>query len=189
MRVKLLIPPSFELPILWLAGIGIIRLGVHLRDGWCIDVEGRTKALSQQEDAMPLLPLLEIGRATFYEYLHRVAEIRNELADAIQSFPATFLLKFAFESSVSEYWPLKALDWVNAEAAVDPEIGESLQKLLSRPWVTQRLKQRAEKAAIRASFEKTPKTYRNNEKNGDAMSSRCGQALPGNQRLWPGLYT
>lgn len=155
MRVKLRIPPPFELPMVWLVDIGNIRLGVHQQDGWCIDIEGRTKVLSKQEDVMPLLPLLEIGRVQFYEHLRRVAQTRIELADALQSFPAILLLKFALESSVSDYWPLKALDWIDAETTVDREIGESLQTLLSRPWVTQRLKQRAERVMKRGSVKKT----------------------------------
>ncbi|WP_206957403.1 hypothetical protein [Trinickia acidisoli] len=124
--------------------------------------------LSKQEDVMPLLPLLEMGRVQFYEYLHRLAQTRTELAEAPQSFPAILLLKFAFESSVSDYWPLKALDWLDAGATVDSEIGESLRTLLSRPWVTQRLRQRAERAVKRGSSKKAFKPYESNEKEGDS---------------------
>lgn len=151
MRAKLLIPPFFELPLVWLADIGKVRLGVHVQDGWCIDIAGRTRALSESEDVMPLLPLLEISRAQFYDYLRHLAQTTTELAEAAQSFPDILLLRFAFESSVSDYWPHKALDWLDTDTALDPQIGESLRTLLSRQWVTQRLRQRAEKALKRVS--------------------------------------
>ena len=91
---------------------------------------------------MPLLPLLELDRGQFYEYLHRIVQNRFDLKEIILSFPETLLLEFAFESSVSEYWPLKALDWLASEATVDSRIYVGLKALLYKPWATQRLKQR-----------------------------------------------
>jgi hypothetical protein len=165
MRAKLFIPPSFELPNVWLAGIGKVRLGVHLKDGWCIDIAGRTRALSEPEDVMPLLPLLEMSRAQFYEHVRHLAHTTPELAKATQSFPDVLLLRFAFESSVSDYWPHKALDWLDTDTALDPQIGDSLRALLGRPWATERLKQRAEQALKRAA-KKTFKRLESEAKEG-----------------------
>lgn len=146
MKAKLLFPPFFEPPTAWLVSIGNIRLGVHLLDGWCIEVRGQARVLSRSDDMMHLLPLLEMGRVQFYEYLYRVAQGRSELKEIPSSFPAILLLRFALESSVSDYWPLKALDWIEAETTVDSKIREDLRTLLSKPWVSQRLKQRVERA-------------------------------------------
>lgn len=168
MRAKLLIPPSFEFPIVWLADIGKVRLGVHLQDGWCIDMAGRRRVLSEVNDVMPLLPLLEMSRAQFYGHLRHLAQTTAELAEAYQSFPDILLLRFAFESSVSDYWPHKALDWLDAGTTLDWQIGESLRTLLSRPWVTQRLKQRAETALKRAS-KRTLKGHGSDETEGGCM--------------------
>ncbi|KVD40577.1 hypothetical protein WS61_20465 [Burkholderia sp. ABCPW 11] len=51
------------------------------------------------------------------------------------------MLRFAFESSFSEYWPLKALDWIDGEQAIDPKVRESLRRMSEQRWVTQKLKQ------------------------------------------------
>jgi hypothetical protein len=144
----------------WLASIGSVRLGVHLQDGWCLNMRGQTRLLSKSEDMMPLLPLLEIGREQFYAHLYRVAQAVPELKEVSLSFPSILLLIFAFESSASDYWPLKALDWFDNEVSIDSKSHESLQFLLSQPKITQRLKQRVEKS-IRylQAKEKSQTTY------------------------------
>lgn len=101
----------------------------------------RTIPLSKPEDMMPLLPLLELNRRQFYEHLHRVAEDHAELLGGAQSFPETLLLRFAFESSVSDYWPMKAIEWLEDVHKIEPDVRESLRVMLSKTWVTQRLMQ------------------------------------------------
>ncbi|WP_081026152.1 hypothetical protein [Ralstonia solanacearum] len=144
MRTQLLFPPLATLPVVWLTAIGQVRLGFHVQDGWCIDVGGHATVLSKADDMMPLLPLLEVGRVQFCEHLHNVGKNRIELAGIVQSFPDALLLKFAFESSVSDYWPMKAMDWLEASGKIAPDIRESLRAMLKKNWTTQRLRHRAE---------------------------------------------
>lgn len=152
MRTQLLFPPLATLPVVWLALIGQVRLGFHVQDGWCIDVGGHATVLSKADDMMPLLPLLEVGRVQFYEHLHNVGQNCIELAGIVQSFPVALLLKFSFESSVSDYWPMKAMDWLEVSGRIAPDICESLRAMLSKSWATQRLRHRA--AAIIIDREK-----------------------------------
>lgn len=153
MRTQLLFPPLAELPVVWLATIGRVRLGIHLPDGWCIDVGGKIVVLSNADDMMPLLPLLEVGRVQFYEHLLNVGQNRIELAGIVQSFPDALLLKFAFESSVSDYWPMKAMDWLDVSGRIDPDICESMRAMLRKSWATQRLRHRAEAIIKRKAIE------------------------------------
>ncbi|WP_459204090.1 hypothetical protein ACQVRV_20925 (plasmid) [Ralstonia pseudosolanacearum] len=141
MRALLLVPPVATLPV-WVAQIGQRRLGANLQGGWCIGVGELTIPLSKPEDMMPLLPLLELNREKFYEHLHRVAEDHVEILGGAQSFPETLLLRFAFESSVSEYWPMKAIEWLEGVHKIEPDVRESLRLMLSKTLVTQRLRQR-----------------------------------------------
>jgi len=149
MNITLLDPPIFELPFTWLASIGNLRLGIRQRDEWCTDIRGKTTILSNPADMMPLLPLLEIGKTAFYEHLSHVEQTYADLSNASQSFPAVFLLRFAFESSVSDYWPLKAIDWLDADGTIEPTLRESLRDMLSKPWLTQHLKHRVERVTKR----------------------------------------
>lgn len=105
---------------------------------------GQTIVLSNTDDMMPLLPLLEVGRVQFYEHLHNVGQNCIEIAGIVQSFPDALLLKFAFESSVSNYWPMKAMDWLETSGKIAPDIRESLRAMLKKSWTTQRLRHRAE---------------------------------------------
>lgn len=100
--------------------------------------------ISKPDDTMPLLPLLEIGRAVFYDHMSRAVQVCPELADATRSFPEMLLLKFAFESSVSDYWPLKAMDWLDLNVALVSELRGTLRTLLLQSWATQRLRQRVD---------------------------------------------
>ncbi|MHA6884530.1 hypothetical protein [Ralstonia pseudosolanacearum] len=140
MRALLLVPSSATFPV-WVAQIGQMTLGANLQGGWCIGMGERTILLSKPEDMMPLLPLLELNRERFYEHLHRVAEDHAELLGVMQSFPETLLLRFAFESSVSDYWPMKAIEWIETVHKIEPDVRESLRAMLSKTWVTQRLRQ------------------------------------------------
>ncbi|WP_080727883.1 hypothetical protein [Ralstonia solanacearum] len=153
MRTQLLFPPLATLPVVWLALIGQVRLGFHVQDGWCIDVGGHATVLSKADDMMPLLPLLEIGRVRFYDYLNNVGENRIELAGIVRSFPDALLVKFAFESSVSDYWPMKAMDWLDVSGRITTEICESMRAMLRKSWATQRLRHRAEAIIKRKAVE------------------------------------
>jgi hypothetical protein len=54
-------------------------------------------------DTMPLLSLLEVGKAQFFDHLNRVGQWRSEFAGAMRAYPEMLLLRFALKSSISEY--------------------------------------------------------------------------------------
>ncbi|AST85176.1 MULTISPECIES: hypothetical protein [Ralstonia solanacearum species complex] len=144
MKTLLLDPPLVTPQVFWLASIGQVRLGTNLHSEWCIGVGEWNTVLSKPEDMMPLLPLLEMDRLKFYGHLYKVAQDHAELAGIVQSFPEALLLRFSFESSVSDYWPMKAIDWIKATGKVTPDVRESLSAMLNKSWVPQRLRQRVE---------------------------------------------
>ncbi|MGA4240007.1 hypothetical protein ACI2TX_24825 [Ralstonia nicotianae] len=144
MKMLLIDPPLMAPKVVWLASIGQVRLGAHLHSEWCIGVGERNTVLSKPEDMMPLLPLLEMDRVRFYGHLYKVAQDHAELAGIVQSFPEALLLRFSFESSVSDYWPMKAIDWIKAAGKITPDVRESLSTMLNKSWVPQRLRQRVE---------------------------------------------
>jgi hypothetical protein len=142
MKTQMVFPPRVELQNTWLVNIGQIELGVGSRGQWCFRVGQRMETISKPDDTMPLLPLLETGRAAFYAHVSSSVQDRPELAEAARSFPEVLLLRFAFESSVSDYWPLKAMDWLDLNLDLVSELRGALRALLSQGWVTQRLRQR-----------------------------------------------
>lgn len=144
MKTRMIFPPRVEHQNIWLVSIGRIELGVGLRGEWCFRVGQRLVTISKPDDTMPLLPLLETGRTAFYDHVSRAVQVRPELAEAARSFPEVLLLEFAFESSVSDYWPLKAMDWLDLNSVLVSELRGTLRTLLSRGWATQRLRQRVD---------------------------------------------
>ncbi len=142
MKTQMIFPPRVEHQNTWLVNMGQIELGVGPRGEWCFRVGQRMQTISKPDDTMPLLPLLETGRAAFYAHVCRSVQDSPELAEAACSFPEALLLKFAFESSVSDYWPLKAMDWLDLNSDLVSELRGALRALLSQGWVTQRLRQR-----------------------------------------------
>ncbi|WP_081488760.1 hypothetical protein [Cupriavidus basilensis] len=149
MKTQMIFPPLVELQNTWLVNIGQIKLGVGPTGEWCFRVGQRMVTISKPDDTMPLLPLLEIGRTEFYDHVRRGVQVRPELAEAVRSFPEVLLLKFAFESSVSDYWPLKAMDWLDLNSDLVSELRGELRTLQSQGWVAQRLRQRVDAAVNR----------------------------------------
>ncbi|WP_157692778.1 hypothetical protein [Burkholderia sp. ABCPW 11] len=141
MKVELLSPSVIDESPIWLVCIGNVLLGINCNHQWCIDVNGKERLMLTPDDTMPILPLLEVGRGRFFEHLRLFESERGNSLGLVESFPTSLLLRFAFESSFSEYWPLKALDWIDGEQAIDPKVRESLRRMSEQRWVTQKLKQ------------------------------------------------
>lgn len=150
MNVQLLLPPQTESSAIWLANIGQVKLGVDFQNGWRLFAGGHTTGIVNPADTMPLLPLLETGRGRFYQHLQDVAQVQSSIASILLSFPEGLLVRFALESSVSDYWPLKALDWLDVQPTLYVEVSGSLTSLLDCAWATQRLRQRVVATVRRA---------------------------------------
>ncbi len=88
-----------------------------------------------------MLPLLELSRSIFYCHLEKVAQAVPDLPGT--AFPEMLLIKCAFETSVSDYWPQKAMDWLDAGANIPEELQHSLRVLTKQRWASQRLRHRA----------------------------------------------
>jgi len=132
--------PSFSESILWLIAIGQIKLGIDATSGWCFQLGTRVIMLKTRDDMIPLLPLLEMGKTKFFAHLVNISEQYPKYAVFV--FPEELLLKCAFETSVSDYWPNKAIDWLESDSGVSEELRESLKLIMHQRWVGQRLKQR-----------------------------------------------
>lgn len=139
MKVQSIFPSDSE-SILWLIAVGQVKLGIDATCGWCLQLGSRVVMLKTRDDMVPLLPLLEMGRAQFFAHIVNV--MKQHPKYIVFVFPEVFLLQCAFETSVSDYWPNKAIDWLDADSSILEELRESLLSLMHQRWVGQRLKQR-----------------------------------------------
>ncbi|WP_175818884.1 hypothetical protein [Burkholderia sp. BCC0419] len=145
MKVELLFPPILENSSVWIVRVGNVQLGINFGHRWCINTGGEGRLIQTPNDMMPMLPLLEIGRGDFYEHLLHIESSWGKLLELTESFPESLLLRFAFDSSFSDYWPIKALDWLDNESSIDSEVMESLRRISGQRWVSQNLRQRVKK--------------------------------------------
>ena len=82
--------------------------------------------LDSEDKCIPLEPILEVDENLFFKFLQDARKEFPTYADSIDRFPKVMLLKYAFHTSYSGYWPQKALTWLNA----DPGIQNLFQKEL-----------------------------------------------------------
>ncbi|AJC21060.1 hypothetical protein [Pandoraea pulmonicola] len=157
MKVELLFPPLEEDSIFWFVKIGKLKIGIINKNVWCLGLGDVVRSPLDFEDMMPLLPLLEVSRRGFIEYFERVGRLRPEIAGMIQTFPETLLLKFACEKSVSDYWPSRAIEWINAEPILAEKLSKSLFDLLKQGWLPQRLRQQVSEVVRRIGTERPPR--------------------------------
>lgn len=58
------------------------------------------------------------------------------------AFPEALLLQCAFEEAVSDYWPIKGIEWLDSCPSLADRFADMLRDLQKRPWATQTLKQK-----------------------------------------------
>jgi hypothetical protein len=138
MKINFLKPQANMSPI-WIVELGQVKLGVASRSNWQIELQGDVAELSKPEDMTLLLPLLEENRNKIYEHLREVDIIRPDF-EVQSNFPEKMLLQCAFEFSVSDYWPLKALVWLDSVPELIDVFKVSLTDLQKRSWATQPMK-------------------------------------------------
>ncbi|HJV00946.1 MAG TPA: hypothetical protein VJ752_10375, partial [Burkholderiaceae bacterium] len=85
----------------WLLAIDHRRLGVHIHDGWCVEVNGQVECLDEEYKCVHLLPVLEQAPATFATQLRLAEQTCPAFAASIRKFPKRMLLKHVFHASVS----------------------------------------------------------------------------------------
>lgn len=105
-------PPLEKSPYLWFAKLGDCDLGVHLYDGWCMQLGPELVFFNSEEKCMLLLPILEVDNEFFLDTLKEIDFLNPVYAQSLKIFPEILLLKYVFLNSVSGYWPEKALVWL-----------------------------------------------------------------------------
>ena len=145
MTVRFFIHPIVDRFYFWLLEIGQIKVGLHPAEGWLLSMGNRIVYLSDTESFMPLLPLLEIDREYFLESLHRASLVCVELNTLDFSLQERLLIRYALTSSVSEYWPNKALAWVRSQPEMVDDLRQDLEAAIKKPWASQSFKHQVRK--------------------------------------------
>lgn len=141
MIIKFIFPPESS-GIIWFVEFENIKLGVSPDCGWLIDFKDDIKPIVNPKNMIFLLPLLEIGRQKIYDHLAELAKVRKDV-DVVGTFPESMLLKCAFEHSVSDYWPIEGLKWLELSPyQLTGSLKDTLTELQKRSWATQPLKQK-----------------------------------------------
>lgn len=149
MKVQLCAPHTDESGI-WILEIGQVKLGLSLQSGWSVRLRDETRAIVEPQDMTLLLPLLEMGRQSIYSHLQAISNEAPDIGPRVMAFPETLLLRCALETSVSEYWPLKGIEWLDSSPNLVGQLGDVLRDLQKRSWATQILKQKI-KSALKKS--------------------------------------
>jgi hypothetical protein len=141
MTVELCVPQTDESGI-WIVRVGRAKLGLSPQFEWSLQLREETHAMATPEDMTFLLPLLEIGRSSMYSHLQAISNEMPDLGPQLMAFPETLLLRCAFETSVSDYWPLKGIEWLDSSPGLVDQLGDVLSDLQKRSWATPILKQK-----------------------------------------------
>ncbi|WP_156876276.1 hypothetical protein [Rhodoferax antarcticus] len=141
MTVQLCAPQAHASGI-WIVNVGRTKLGLSLQSGWSLQLRGETRVIATPNDMIFVLPLLEMGRQSIYAHLQVISKEVPDIGLRVMAFPETLLLRCAFETSVSDYWPLKGIEWLDASPNLVSQLGGVLRDLQKRSWATQILKQK-----------------------------------------------
>lgn len=152
METKFLQISTTSKPYLWLFEIGNKLLGVEHLNGWCMSLGERIIYFNTEKKCNSLLPILEIDYEKLQLHLNNTIEKIPSYASDISTFPKILLLKHAFHDSVSDYWPGKALAWLDADPAISIYFETELTTFLQDKSMPQTARQQANK--ILKSFRK-----------------------------------
>lgn len=141
MKAKLIAPQTDKSGI-WIVEMDGVRLGLSHHSGWVVQIRDETRAIVEPQDLMFVLPLLETGRQTMYSHLQAISQDAPDIGLRVLEFPEILLLRCAFETSVSDYWPLKGIEWLDSFPSLVGQLGDVLRDLQKRSWATQILKQK-----------------------------------------------
>jgi hypothetical protein len=154
MKVQLCAPQVDESGI-WIAKMDGMKIGLSLGSEWSLQLREETHAMVTSQDMIFVLPLLEIGRQSIYSHLQAISDEMPDIGPRIMEFPETLLLRCAFETSVSDYWPLKGLEWLDSSLNSIPQLADVLRDLQKRSWATQILKQKIKSTLKRSQTVRT----------------------------------
>lgn len=143
MKIAFLTPPIDASPYCWLVEIGPNKLGVHVNDGWCMQLGERLIVLDSEGKCVPLEPILELEENAFFNFLEDVKKAFPAYAAAINHFPKVILLKHVFHTSFSGYWPERALTWLDADPGIQSLLQEELRMFAEKKTMPQGARQKA----------------------------------------------
>ena len=146
MKITFLALPIEAPPYFWLIEMGSRKLGVHKQKGWCMQLtDGRLILLDSEDRCMPLGPILEIEERKLFDFLEGAAASNPNYSESIRRFPKEFLLKHIFHTSVTGYWPERALVWLAADKTLQPLFKDELEKFIQNKVMPQGARQKAKK--------------------------------------------
>lgn len=145
MKVKLNSTLERASPYFWIAEIGRVKLGVHEANGWCMQLDDRISSIDSEDRCDPLLPVLELDGPAFFEHLKGIADSNRFLSKFMEDFPTELLLKHAFHSSYSAYWPKRALAWLINDYALQSSLKIELERFADNKLMPQQVRQRVKK--------------------------------------------
>lgn len=154
MTVQLCMPQTDESGI-WIVEVGKTKLGLSPQSGWSLQLREETHAMATPQDMIFVLPLLEIGRPAMYSHLQAISSEMPDIGPQLMAFPETLLLRCAFETSVSDYWPLKGIEWLDSSPNLVGQLGDVLRDLQKRSWATQILKQKVKSTLKKSQITET----------------------------------
>ena len=145
MKVNLKLTHASGNSHLWAAEIGRAKLGVHQEDGWCMLLDNKIVLIDSEERCMPLMPVLEVDKRQFFDFLQSVANSNEAFSGVIAKFPKKLLLKHVFHTSFSGYWPEKALIWLFDDKDLQLALRAELMRFAENKVMPQGARQKAKK--------------------------------------------
>lgn len=138
-------PPAVIEPYMWLVESASKRIGVHKTEGWCVLSHGEVFFAKAEADCMLLLPILEIAARDFLPSLVVAEELEPAYVHSIGEFPREGLVRYALIHSVSEYWPDKALAWLEGDSLLVKKLMVPLERLIENKSMSQRTRHKAKR--------------------------------------------
>lgn len=144
MKIELLDPTVVVDQYCWLVRLGELQLGVDTLGAWCMQRQnGDVFYFDFPGSYVPLEPILELEPSELSTFLQRAAANHPLFGKAILNFPMLALVKHTFDSAYSDYWPTRALAWINAEKHILPYLREELERFENNKVMSQSARQQA----------------------------------------------
>lgn len=122
-----------------------VKFGTTTDGKWISTIKDQTNKITPPDNILSLLPILELDRDFVHEKILQIQSTNHRIPHIDTSFPELDILKAAIISSVSEYWPEKALNWIESDPNLASALRESVELLAQKEWAPQKLKHRCKK--------------------------------------------
>lgn len=143
MTTNKLLPPLCVEEKLFMFASHDRMFGTSKTGSWLIETKESVLAIDAEEKSIFALPLLEISEPDFSDHLALAATMFPEHRQAIDAFPRKQLLVRALEYDTSDYWPEKAITWIECSPEVYVSMAGLLHEVSTRASASQALRHRA----------------------------------------------